>query len=181
MVEILPMNTRLPDISERESFRVEFSYNTTPPDANTTYEVKEFAITDYRKNSGVTVDGVIVSGEYRDSFSLADDSLKYITKDLIKKTAAGFDDLPDPTTADLYSFTAPSQLETEYFYKVVLTYVQKVSSSGGDSGSPKEGAGGTTQPPTITEHTIEKVYTQKVFGNWDVWAEQLRDYVKRGV
>lgn len=183
MVEILPMSSKLEDISEREQFQVEFTYNATPPDANTTYTIKEFKITEYRPNKGVTVGETTISGEYRDSFSLGADSLKYITKDRIKKSAGSFDDLPDPTTADLYYFNAPTRLQEDYFYKVTLTYTQSVSeSSGGNQGgsNSREGAGETT-PPIVTEHTIEKMYTQTVFGNWDVWSKQLRDYVHRGV
>ena len=87
MVEILPMSSKLEDISEREIFEVVFSYKATPPDANTTYTIKEFKISEYRPNKGVTVEETKISGEYRDSFSLGADSLKYITKDRIKKSA----------------------------------------------------------------------------------------------
>lgn len=174
MVEILPMSSKLEDISEREIFEVVFSYKATPPDANTTYTIKEFKISEYRPNKGVTVEETKISGEYLDSFSLGADSLKYITKDRIKKSAGSFDDLPDPTTADLYYFNAPTRLQEVYTYKVTLTYIQSVSESSGGSGE-------TNPPPVVTEHTIEKVYTQTVFGNWDVWAQQLRDYVHRGV
>lgn len=188
MVEILPMSSKLEDISERELFEVVFSYKATPPDANTKYTIKEFKISEYRPNKGVTVEETKISGEYRDSFSLGADSLKYITKDRIKKSAGSFDDLPDPTTADLYYFNAPTRLQEVYTYKVTLTYIQSVSESSGGSGegnsggsNSREGAGETNPPPVVTEHTIEKVYTQTVFGNWDVWAQQLRDYVHRGV
>lgn len=176
MIDILPLNSRLDDISEQSGFSVEFSYRVTPPDSDTKIDVTEFKITQYDPNIGVIVSETTISGEYIDSFTLGSNSIKYITKDLIKKTAGSFNDLPDPTTADLYSFTAPTNLQKTYTYTVTAKYIVTVSQSGGDSGGKRE-----TNKPSISEHTISKTYTQRVFGNWDVWAKQLRDYVKRGV
>lgn len=179
MVEILPINTNLGDISERVGFHAEFSYQIAPHDPNTKIDILELKISAYDHNIGVVVGQKTISGEYRDSFSLGSDSIKYITKDLKKKTASSFDELPDPKTADLYYFQAPTKLEQTYSYTVYLKYRKTVTSETSD-GSDKRESGDTTKP-TITEHEITKKYTQRVLGNWDVWAEQLRDYVRRGI
>lgn len=178
MVEILPLNENLGEIVERNHFEVTFSVRYDQTDPSTKYETKSLTITKYDANTGVVVDEATISGEYRDSFSLGSDSLKYVNKDRTFGTAGGFDQLPDPTTADLYSFTAPDSLREVYSYQVTLVYTETVSSSSG--GSEKE-SGTETTPPTVTEKTIIKNYTHTVLGSWDAWAEQLRDYVKRGV
>lgn len=178
MIEILPLDTKLKDISEHVGFMVEFSYSITPSDPNESYDVLEFKITAYDPNTGVVVGEKTISGEYKDSFTLESDSIKYITKDLQKKTASSFEDLPDPKTADLYYFRAPSKLERDYSYSVYMRYRKTVTSGGGTDDKRESGE---SSKPSVTEHEITKKYTQKVFGNWDVWSQQLRDYVKRGI
>lgn len=77
--------------------------------------------------------------------------------------------MPDPTTADLYSFLAPKSMEKEYTYNVVLTY---------DVTAPVEPGSPPSEP---VRYVISQSYTQKVVGEWSVWANNLRDYVNRGI
>lgn len=172
MIDIIPKNTNLGDISEREHFVINFSVE-IDEDPSTSINVVELKIIEFDSNIGVDIKDAVISGEYRDSFSLGEESIKYITKDLIKKTAGSFDDLPDPKTADLYSFDAPSKLVKDYHYTVYLKYTKTTQSETSRIEN--------TDKPLFTEHELTKKYTHRVFGNWDVWAEQLRNYVKMGV
>lgn len=123
--------------------------------------LQDITITSHRSNDGITVSGSNYQGQYRDSFNLGANSIKYrdrLTNET--KAVSRFGDLPEPTQAHVYEFNAPSTLETDYTYTVTLNYqIVVVDPISGTS--------------TTTDHTLVETITQTVRGTWDKWANEL--------
>ncbi|AFU64091.1 hypothetical protein ACQ31_gp208 [Salmonella phage STML-198] len=168
MAQILPVNTSLGDIQEGGAVDLTF---TAQLDATDT--LKSINIIDYQPTSGIIVEGSRYYGNYNSVFSFGADALKYREGDELK-TAATWEDLPPPKTADLYMWRAPSSLQRTFTYTVECIYDYQSEESSGGSGE----SGGTTTPPV--ERRITKTYTQLVYGNWSRWGNKLREYVYAG-
>ena len=170
MINILPLGVKLPTVVEQTPVDVIFTAQITPSE-DSTIELKKIEITDFINNVGITINGDRFSGEYRDSFSLSGDALMYRVKGSEDRLpCASFSELPDPKTVDLYRFIAPDELTRDYTYEVTLTYTE----------TPKAPPAGAQSVSDGVEKEIKKVYTQTVKGNWDLWANELRDFVERG-
>jgi len=170
MSDILPAQAELPRIPENDPVDISFSYVLTEPNSS----VVSLEIISHTPNDTITVEANRFHGRYTNMFPLGDDALKYVTKDNVKHTASRWEDLPDPKTADLYEWRAPSVLQRTFSYTVKLVYKvipEVVPPTGGKVVPP-------TPEPVI--HEITKTYTQLVYGNWSIWANMLRDYVQRG-
>ncbi|UOX40526.1 hypothetical protein UGMREWDR_CDS0221 [Aeromonas phage GomatiRiver_11] len=163
MSDILPVSTKLPTVRENSPVNQIFTANLTEPGA-TLVSITVFSLT---YNEGINVAGSSYSGEYTGVFAL-NGGLKYRLKTGERLTANKWEDLPDPKSADLYSFEAPASLEQDFQYNVEMVY---------DVITPSE-PGMPPNPPV--RNTIEKIYTQTVMGSWSIWANNLRDYVNRG-
>lgn len=162
MAEILPSNAKLDDVMELEGVNVTFSYSLTEEGA----KFKSLNIIEHTSNPGITVQGANFKGSYKGVFSFGNDSLRYREGDDLK-SAATWEDLPDPKKADLFLWRAPTNLRKTFTYTVELKYTVTTS------GEP----GGT---PSTSEKTLKKVYSQDVVGNWSIWGNQLREYVNAG-
>lgn len=162
MAQIIPANTDLGDVQEGTAVDVEFTAQ---------FDVNEglvsINIIDYQPTPGINVSGARYSGTYESVFALGQDSLLYRDGDEFKSTSS-WNDLPPAETVDLYLWRAPGDLRRTFTYTVELVYWAETETGGGDSGSS------TT---VKTESTITKTYSQLVFGNWSLWANQLRAYV----
>lgn len=163
MSNIIPISTTLPVKRENENVSQTFTSNLTEPGAT----LVSLTINPIDKNNGIYVNGSQFSGQYTGVFVL-DGGLSYRLKTGERGTANRWEDLPDPETADLYSFLAPKVMEKEYSYVVTLIY---------DVSTPVEPGNPPSNP---VRYTIVQTYTQKVVGEWSVWANNLRDYVNRG-
>lgn len=162
MATILPVGTTLPTIFESTPVRVEFTAQLDSTDTLVSINIIE-----HRPNVGIAVQGAVFSGEYRDSFNLGKGSLKArLRSNGEVNVYDSWESLPPPQDADLFEFTAPSTLLTDYTYTVKLVYLYTPAT---EPGLP---------PPTPVEKEVTQTYTQTVKGNWNVWAKQLRDYVK---
>ena len=159
MAEILPI--LLEDIAEAESVNITFTASLVVGET-----LVDISITDYRENSGIVVSGANFSGQYQDSFDLGPSGLKYRdTRDNTYHVVGKFEDLPtDPVNAHVYEFTAPSPLETDYYYTVTLNY-QYID---------------PLLPGLPDDRQIIQTFDQTVLGKWDAWAEQLRNYISLG-
>lgn len=169
MTDILPTQTVLPRIPENDPVDITFSYTLTEPNSS----VISIEIIAHTPNDTITVDGARFYGRYTNMFDLPAGALKYVTKDNVKHTASRWDELPDPKTADLYEWHAPTVLQKTFEYTVKLVYqvIPEITPE----------PGGTTTPnPEPVIHELTKTYTQLVYGNWSIWANMLRDYVQRG-
>lgn len=163
MSDILPISPTLPTTRENVLVSQTFNANLTEPGAT----LVSLQVNPVDANDGIYVTGNQFSGQYAGVFVL-NGGLKYRLKTGELETADRWEDLPDPKTADLYSFLAPNVMEKNYFYEVVMVY---------DVTPPVEPGGPVVEP---TRHTITKTYSQKVVGEWTAWANNLRDYVNRG-
>lgn len=164
MSNILPASAVLPVKRENEIVSQTFSANLTEPGAT----LVSISVNPVDQNAGITVTANSFSGQYTGVFVL-DGGLSYRLKSGERETANRWEDLPDPQTTDLYSFLAPRVMEKEYSYLVVLTY---------DVTAPVEPGSPPSEP---ARYVINKTYTQKVVGEWNTWANNLRDYVNRGI
>lgn len=162
MADIIPAGTQLPAIQEQIETSVTFTAL-----LETGETLKTINIIDYRSNVGIVVSGATYSGQYRDSFSIGSDSLKVRNrKSGLIETYGSWESLPPSQDADLFEWNAPSVLSTDYFYTVKLVYEYAPATVPGEP------------PVTPVEKELTKTYIQTVHGNWNVWAVQLRDYVK---
>lgn len=174
MSDILPLQTVLPRIPENDPVDISFSYVLTEPNSS----LVSLEIIAHTPNDTITIDGARFHGRYTNMFALGTGALKYVTKDNVKHSASRWEDLPDPKTADLYEWHAPTVLQTTFEYTVKLVYqvIPEIT--------PPTGGSDKTTPPTVTPkpviHEITKTYSQLVYGNWSIWANMLRDYVQRG-
>lgn len=164
MASILPL--LLEDVAEGSSVDVTFSAVLD----SATETLTSIEITEHRENVGITVNGARFSGTYRDSFDLGEGGLKYINNDATLGSCSHFEDLPDPSEARLYEFIAPQTLQTGYAYTVTLKYVYEAAT----------GRTGGTTPSVPEDRELVQTFTQQVFGTWDKWAQQMRDYVEEG-
>ena len=163
MADIIPLGSSLPSVFENtdvsQSFTAQLGVGESLVSINTI---------DHRPNVGIVVAGSTFSGQYRDSFSLAKGSIKArLRKTGELKGYDSWESLPPPHEADIYEWNAPSVLTTEYHYTVELKYLYTPPIV--DPSLP---------PPKPVEKTLTKTYTQQVRGNYNVWAIQLRNYVK---
>lgn len=163
MSNILPASAVLPVKRENETVSQTFSANLTEPGAT----LVSLEISAIDQNEGIVIVNNGFSGQYTGVFTL-NGGLSYRLKTGERETANKWEDLPDPQTTDLYSFLAPKVMEKEYSYLVVLTY---------DVVTPTEPGNPPSEP---VRYVINKTYTQKVVGEWNTWANNLRDYVNRG-
>ncbi|QBX32830.1 hypothetical protein Asfd1_204 [Aeromonas phage Asfd_1] len=163
MSDILPISTVLPTVRENTPVTQIFTANLTEPGAT----LVSITVNSLTHNEGINVAGSSYSGEYTGVFSL-NGGLKYRLKTGERLTASRWEDLPDPKSADLYSFEAPGSLEKDFQYVVEMIYDVVVPS---EPGLP-------VNPPV--RNKVEKIYSQTVMGSWRVWANNLRDYVNRG-
>lgn len=166
MSAILPMNTKLPGVKEGSPVDVTFSYQLTEANA---YLVS-IKIISSTPNETITVQGPRFFGSYTNMFDLGTDALKYRLKTGEIKSASKWEDLPDPKTADLFYWRAPTVLQKNHTYVVELIYEVP----------PPPPVPPETTPGKPTRYTLTKTYTQLAFGDWSVWANLLRDYVNRG-
>lgn len=163
MVDILPVNTELPDIQEGGSVNQTFIAQLEATDT-----LESINIIDFQPTPGITVSGANYKGVYESVFSFGGDALKYREGDEFK-VAQSWESLPPSGAADLYLWKAPSKLERTFTYTVKVIYWRQGEDTTGPSGEP------VTPPPVQMEMT--KTYSQLVYGNWSKWAEQLRSYV----
>lgn len=163
MADILPASTVLPSVRENTQVQQTFSADLTEIGS----KLISISVTALASNEGILVAGSSFSGEYTSVFSL-NGGLKYRLKTGERLTASRWEDLPDPKSADLYSFEAPRSLEKDFQYSVEMIY---------EITTPSE-PGMPVNPPV--RHKIEKIYSQTVNGSWNVWANNLREYVNRG-
>lgn len=163
MADILPASTVLPSVRENTPVSQTFTPNLTEPGAI----LVSIKVNPIDKNNGISISGPSYSGMYTGVFTL-NGGLKYRLKTGQRLSANSWDDLPDPKTADLYSFEAPQSLEKDFSYSVEMIY---------DVTPPSEP--GLPVNPTVRKN-ITKVYRQQVLGSWSVWANNLREYVNRG-
>lgn len=161
MANILPINTTLPTLQEGASVSQNFSAELLADESLVSID-----IIDYQPTPGIEVSGSLYSGVYESVFSYADDALKYRLNDEFK-TSASWDLLPDSKEAQLYLWQAPRDLNRTFTYTVLMKYTITTPADPETPGST----------PTIEEHELKKVYSQKIVGNWSKWGQQLRDYV----
>lgn len=150
MAKILPdsLNT----ILEGEYFNKSFNYELDSNESFSSIKIIESNFPDY-----ISIDGNSFYGVFRNLFDLPKDSLKY-RKGLEYGTASNFNELPPKGTADLYSFTAPSEMIKNYTIKVKLSYFD-------------------ISDPAI-ELNITKEYIQQVQGNWDSFKNNFLEYLR---
>jgi hypothetical protein len=158
MANILPASTELSDQKELDNVSITFS-----PSFAAGESLVSLNISEHRPNVGITVQGATFSGQYRDSFQLGSGAIKVrLRSNGIMKGYNSFGELPPPNAADIFEFNAPSVLTTSYIYTVKLVY---------DYTDP------LVPIPYPVRRELTKVYTQVVFGDYNTWANQLKDYV----
>lgn len=170
MADILPVSTTLD--RKQEGSEVSVTFEAQLDQGETLVSIE---ITEYRPNSGVVVSDAGFSGQYRDSFSLDSDALLVRMRspqgnEPEFRTYGSWDDLPEPTEADIIQWKAPSSLVTEYWYEVKLVYDFEQT-------PPSGGGGKATTEPTTERKELIKRYTQEVYGDYTIWANRLRQYV----
>ena len=106
MSNILPISAILPVKRENEIVSQVFSANLTEPGAT----LVSLEISAIDQNEGIVIVNNEFSGQYTGVFTL-NGGLSYRLKTGERKTANKWEDLPDPQTADLYSFLAPKVME----------------------------------------------------------------------
>lgn len=162
MADILPAGTNLPAQNEYE----ECLYSFTP-----SLEVGESVISvniiDRRPNDGISVNGSTFSGQYINSFSIGKGAIKVRLRNTGRLMSYdSWESLPPPQEADIYEWNAPSSLTTVYTYTVEMKYAVTPPV---EPGLP---------PPIPVEKTMVKLYNQSVRGSYNIWANQLKNYVK---
>lgn len=166
MAEILPMSTNLSDEMEGSSIDVTFTAQLQSDET-----LVAINIINYEATPGINVVGNHLYGIYQSVFSFGSNALQYRQGNELK-TAASWEQLPPATTADLYLWKAPGNLQKTFNYTVELVYMWQ----GPASVDPTTGASVLPDP---VEKRMQKVYSQLVVGNWSKWATQLRNYVYR--
>lgn len=151
MAKILPNETLLPVIDEGQFATYTFEYELELEET-----LVEFKIINTTFPDSITINGATFSGVFADLFRLPHGSLKYRIGDELK-SADSFADLPPKGTADLYSYSAPSQMIDHFYVTVELKY--------------SDVAGG--EPLNIS-----KTYTQPIEGNWNTFRELFLNYVR---
>ncbi|MGL4521476.1 MAG: hypothetical protein ACRCWQ_02825 [Bacilli bacterium] len=164
MADIQPVGSQLPTIKEYNSVNVTFSAI-----LDATESLVSLNIIDSRPNKGITVNQSTFTGQYRDSFRIGSGSIVVrLRRNGEIKGFDSWDSLPPAPEADIIEWNAPQVLSTDYWYDVELKYLYTPV-------TPDPPVGPT---PPSEEKTLVKRYTQTVVGDWSVWAQQLRDYVK---
>lgn len=159
MAEILPISTKLNDVKEYDNVRMTFQ-----PQLEAGETLISINIIDRTPNDGISVEHSTYFGQYINSFNLGSDAIKVrlrLNGEL--KSYSSWGDLPPPESADIFEFKAPSVLTTDYSYTVKMVY---------EYTSP-------TAPSLPVKKEITKSYTQTVFGDYSIWAKQLRNYVSQ--
>ena len=164
MSEILPSNSKLDDVMEKENVDQVFTYTLTEEGS----KFKSINITKHDTNPTIIVKGASYSGHYSGVFTFGGQALRYRQGDDLL-TAGSWESLPPPKEADLYLWQAPTNLRRTFTYTVELVYTVT---------TPGEPGSGT--PPTSVDKKVTKVYSQDVVGNWSLWATKLREYVNAG-
>lgn len=165
MADILPTSTELSDKQEYTDVSVSFT-----PQLSVGETLVSLNIINRRPNVGIIINGSSFSGQYKDSFNLDSDALTVRMKsdkdgnpDI--RVFDSWEKLPPSSDADIIQWKAPKTLTTEYWYEVKLVY---------DYEAPPP----APPSPTPVRKELTKRYTQIVFGDYDVWAKQLRQYAK---
>lgn len=153
-MNILPVETLLTTIDEGEQFTFTFETLLEPDEILVSIE-----ITDNDLPYVINVSGSTFSGNFYGLFDLPKNSLKYRQSvgDLI--SVSSFADLPPKGTADLYSYTPPSEMIKNFTITVVCKYMK--------------GPVGAELPMELS-----KVYIQPVQGNWSIFTKMFLDYVR---
>lgn len=167
MAIILPMSTDLSEELEESSIDVTFTAQLQNDET-----LVAINIISYEATPGINVLGNRLYGTYQSVFNIGNDALRYRQGNDLK-VAASWEQLPPPKTADLYLWRAPSSLEKTFRYTVELVYMWQ----GPATVDPTTGA---EVSPAPVERKLQKVYFQRVVGNWSKWANQLRAYVYAG-
>ncbi|QLA10747.1 hypothetical protein TH2_181 [Shewanella phage Thanatos-2] len=110
-------------------------------------ELKSIELIPSELNSGLSYTDSSYSGKYENVFTGG--VLKYW--DNQQEISTTWTDLPPGK--DLFLWQAPKVLTKTYYYTVRAVIIE-----------------------LLEEKIIEKTYSQIVFGNWSVWANQLREY-----
>lgn len=161
MADINPVSTTLPDAKEFVDITQTFTPNLLADESIVSISITKVS----EANKGISVNGATYSGQYQDVFILKN-ALKYRQGDELK-TASSFNDLPPGV--DVYDFKAPSSARKDYTYEVTMVYL-------------KHPPAVTPPPPVPTppvEMSMKKTFTQSLYGDWSIWANQLRTYLGR--
>lgn len=110
-------------------------------------ELKSIELIPSEHNSGLTYTNTSYSGEYQNVFTGG--VLKYWENQ--QEISTDWANLPPKK--DLFLWQAPKVLTKTYYYTVRAVIVE-----------------------LLEEKILEKTYSQIVFGDWSIWANQLREY-----
>lgn len=156
MASILP--TILNQVEEYQDISVNFQASLAPNET-----LNEIKIISNNFPGSIIVQGASFSGSFDDIFSLGPNAIKYRQSDLYKTTDR-FSEVPD--NADIYEYIAPESLVRDFNCQVELTYTVTET---GESGS------------TSAIQSISKSYTQRVYGNYGKFAEQLLEKINASI
>lgn len=153
-MEIMPIETLLPEISEGEYASFTFE---AIPEADEILTSLEIIKTDFPDS--IEISGPTFSGSFSGLFQLPENSLKFRKGIDEPQAVSSFNDLPQKGTVDLYSYTPPSEMLKNFSITVSCKYMK--------------GPVGAELPMEL-----EKIYTQPIIGNWSIFTQMFLNYVR---
>lgn len=152
---IFPEDNDLGEIAQSENFLIEFYIDGL--EVGESVDSVDIQTSEVVQSISISTDsmGGSVTGNYGDQFKPEPNSLSYrdnLTGEII--TVDDWDELPDRNEAELTTWNAPDEITKTFLYTVIFNI-------SGASGSRQE----------------VKEYEHNVFGDYNTWSDQLRNYV----